>query len=376
MKFLILILFTVLSFNVLAEDLIVLKSGEVIKSNVIEIGQSEIKYKKSSNPNGPTYSISKVDVLSITYENGESDKFVDNKSNIDQSFNTQQSITDENNTELLKLYSANDYSFDKQIENKEAKAAVVFYRLGENSIISTSQIEVSFEPTILVSFKNEETRYPMMNIAKKRLGAGSGRDVELKVSIQNKTDQPLYLDLLQCSKSGDIGETRVYYDGTQTIEGGSSTVGMGTSILGIGIGAATTTSSNVVKESQRIMMIPPHGKVNLPLYPVYENDNKKIRYRYDSFSSIDKPTISLSGLKSYEKKCFEEFDSPIKIRYMLSYSDTNDFSAPHVVNIVFYANQIIGIPKLSMGVNGRYFDNLYNIKGLDDKTIVGTVKLK
>lgn len=53
-----------------SQDNIVLKTGEEISAKVLEIGTSEIKYKKSSNPEGPTYSIAKSDVFMIKYENG------------------------------------------------------------------------------------------------------------------------------------------------------------------------------------------------------------------------------------------------------------------------------------------------------------------
>lgn len=53
-----------------SQDNIVLKTGEEISAKVLEIGTSEIKYKKTSNPEGPTYSISKSEVFMIKYENG------------------------------------------------------------------------------------------------------------------------------------------------------------------------------------------------------------------------------------------------------------------------------------------------------------------
>ena len=59
----------------LAQDVIVKHDGSTILSKVIEIGTTEVKYKKFSNQNGPTYSILKSDILSINYENGEKDDF-------------------------------------------------------------------------------------------------------------------------------------------------------------------------------------------------------------------------------------------------------------------------------------------------------------
>ena len=51
------------------------KDGSIIRSKVVEIGTSEVKYKKFSNQNGPTYSISKSEVQAINYENGEKELF-------------------------------------------------------------------------------------------------------------------------------------------------------------------------------------------------------------------------------------------------------------------------------------------------------------
>ena len=58
-----------------AQDLITLKNGIDIKSKVVEINLSEIKYKKFDNLNGPLFTILKEDVLLIRYENGTKDIF-------------------------------------------------------------------------------------------------------------------------------------------------------------------------------------------------------------------------------------------------------------------------------------------------------------
>lgn len=59
------------SFIAHAQDVIVKKDGNTITSKVTEITSSEIKYKKFSNQNGPTYTINKNEVNYINYENGE-----------------------------------------------------------------------------------------------------------------------------------------------------------------------------------------------------------------------------------------------------------------------------------------------------------------
>lgn len=58
-----------------AQDVIVKKDGSTIMSKVTEIGNTEIKYKKFSNQNGPTYSLSISEIMAINYENGEKETF-------------------------------------------------------------------------------------------------------------------------------------------------------------------------------------------------------------------------------------------------------------------------------------------------------------
>ena len=63
-------LFMVLSaMEIHAQDIITLKA------KVLEVGISEIRYHKFSNPDGPVYSLLKSDVLLVRYENGENEVF-------------------------------------------------------------------------------------------------------------------------------------------------------------------------------------------------------------------------------------------------------------------------------------------------------------
>jgi hypothetical protein len=65
-----------LSNNVsFSQDLINKTDGVEIKVKVIEIDDTNIKYKKFDNQSGPVYSISKKEVDRIKYENGSIDNF-------------------------------------------------------------------------------------------------------------------------------------------------------------------------------------------------------------------------------------------------------------------------------------------------------------
>jgi hypothetical protein len=71
-----------------AQDLITKKSGEDIKAKILEIGQSEIKYKKFDNLSGPIYTISISDILIVRYENGTNEVFEQAKKTDDESYST------------------------------------------------------------------------------------------------------------------------------------------------------------------------------------------------------------------------------------------------------------------------------------------------
>jgi len=76
MKYILLfILFICSSNNIKAQDTLSMRSGVNILVKVIEIGTTEVKYKKLDNLNGPMFSILKSDLLMIKYENGTTDDF-------------------------------------------------------------------------------------------------------------------------------------------------------------------------------------------------------------------------------------------------------------------------------------------------------------
>ncbi|CCH03514.1 hypothetical protein FAES_pFAES01020 (plasmid) [Fibrella aestuarina BUZ 2] len=61
-----------------AQDNIVLRNGEEIPAKVLEVNQTDLKYRKSANPDGPVYSAPLRDVLLIKYANGSKDSFGSN----------------------------------------------------------------------------------------------------------------------------------------------------------------------------------------------------------------------------------------------------------------------------------------------------------
>ena len=73
----ILLLFTcaAISLSAFSQDILVRKNGDAENVKVLEVSPAEVKYKKSSNLNGPIFTEKRTDIYSIKYENGEVQSF-------------------------------------------------------------------------------------------------------------------------------------------------------------------------------------------------------------------------------------------------------------------------------------------------------------
>lgn len=72
-RFTLLVAMIATAFAVKAQDLIVLRNATEISAKVVAITPESITYKRWSNQDGPTYTISKSEVFYIKYQNGEKD---------------------------------------------------------------------------------------------------------------------------------------------------------------------------------------------------------------------------------------------------------------------------------------------------------------
>lgn len=60
---------------IFAQDIIVTKQSEKIEAKITDVEQDQIKYKKFSYQDGPTYTIKKSDIATIIYQNGDVETF-------------------------------------------------------------------------------------------------------------------------------------------------------------------------------------------------------------------------------------------------------------------------------------------------------------
>ena len=61
--------------NGFSQDTLYTKEGNTINGKVTEVTPDQIKYKKASNPDGPSYVINRSEVVLIHYKNGSKDVF-------------------------------------------------------------------------------------------------------------------------------------------------------------------------------------------------------------------------------------------------------------------------------------------------------------
>jgi hypothetical protein len=73
-----LIIFIYTIFKVNAQDVILKKDGDDLKSKILEVSTEYVKYKKLENLTGPDYVIAASDIFMIKYENGSKDVFEKN----------------------------------------------------------------------------------------------------------------------------------------------------------------------------------------------------------------------------------------------------------------------------------------------------------
>lgn len=107
MKKIMTISFLILTSYLYAQDTIRTISGDEIIAKVLEVNNKEIKYKKTSNINGPTYLLKKNEIISITYTNGETEVLLNSKTEEKTSIELFKKLTKRNNKIYIDSENAN-----------------------------------------------------------------------------------------------------------------------------------------------------------------------------------------------------------------------------------------------------------------------------
>ena len=374
----ILFLLPLITADVHAQDIIVKKDGNTIVSKVLEVNASDVKYKKYSNLDGPTYTISKAELLSINYKNGDRDLFSDTAPTPEPASNQAPMADEQRISELVALYNR-EYPAGKKLgefKNKAAAECIFVMGASPTSVFANSEIELS-----LVKRQSDIPK-----------GEWGTNDVYY-ILLKNKTDRVIYIDRALCYRVTN-GMSRSMYEDTKQItvsKGTSSSIGLGTAIGPIGIGG-TTGSSTVASTSfnnAQYIEIPPRsmryfsedrwtylsGIGNNRKYkkvesgehflfaPKFSPDNSYFKY-----SSLVK--LKKGDVKKGEVKIFTEQESPFTQEYIITYSFDQAMKQKNSVNAKFYLHQIGGVG--TGWVSWQYIEGFFD--GSDEYSILGFLR--
>lgn len=340
-----------ISLSVFAEDIIVLRSGDIIKAVVKEVTQTEIKYKKSSNPKGPLYTINKSDVLSINYSNGTKDSFSEsndyepsNKNDGSPKFVDRPA--DSYNSELLSLYrKPHDYYGDKKPTNKTTDKGTAFFAFTKESVLSNDDLLISFLPIVQQHF------FPSGDFLKESLDRYG---IYYKINIQNKTEHNIYIDCASSYIMDNDGNYVSFFDTksyTETHGGNKSAYfnlgGLG-NVLGISgdagallnattLGSSSASSLSVSERQDRLLMIPPKGNVDMPQRKYLGKNSVFNRYEY-----FPRPYYRGVSMKKWQPQYFEEGELPSYLKFCFTYSSTPNFATYSTMKSELYCYEIIG----------------------------------
>jgi hypothetical protein len=168
MKYILLFILFTCSLNIIkAQDTLSMRYGENILVKVIEVGTTEVKYKKLDNLNGPTFSILKSDLLMIKYENGTKDDF----------------------SSFKKIEENNLYLIDDAVQGKnDAQRFYNGYKTAGGAVIAIGYFVPLLIPALAISIattskipKDENLNYPNIALMKNEKYANSYRHEALKI---------------------------------------------------------------------------------------------------------------------------------------------------------------------------------------------------
>lgn len=361
-------------YNIAFADHILLRNGKSLEVHNIEVSENYIFYN-DINKDAPIKKLNRGEVYAVKIGDNDIVQLQNNSThsiyNIPIKNDKTTAKISEDNERLKFQYTSSDYTSTKKEKKKAARSVILFYGLTDDSVISTEDIEVSFES----GWFRERTWYNLNSEKRNNVWAFS---TQVKIIITNKTDQPIYIDLTRSYRNGNLAGYRSFYDGTQTTSSTGSAYNIGFGIRPILLGSTEYNGNTLTKGQLPIITIPPKARINLPPYQVL-TPNNEVYDRFDSFSSMNGKEIasSFSDLNVYGKKIFEEDSSPVNVYYSFTYSKHQDFKETNTFDFKFFAKQAIGIPPLVQymsGVTGR--DPLKEIRDIDNKTIIGSINIE
>ena len=349
------------------------RNGDELQVKVVKISADEVEYKKWSNPDGPSYVVPKAEVFMIKYQNGDKDVFDSApaakpaETSAVPSAPVKAAPAADNAALIEEFNRLDDALFAAQRADKKGKEAKRWFgTLGvtKSSVLSSDEIQVSFfNENISLPY----TSYNYNGEVIKGLLDDKYQSFRGKfyIEILNKTSQAIYIDKANSFRIEPDGSYHVYYNSQQTTvnQGGGSGGGVNLGVVtgALGIGAVATTYAD-----QRVVAIPPHGKMVLskdePILVKEANMTSRDKFKMASFSE-DFLNAVMPTLQRGEYKTFGEQDSPATKRYMITYSTDPDFKSAKQLDFAVYVKNANGAKNFQY----RYVDLKYVLEKLSGK---------
>ncbi len=351
-KLLLLLAFVALHSS--AQDVIVKKDGSTILSKVIEINTADIKYKKFSNQNGPTYTVNRSEVMFINYENGEKDDFTNDSSTSNgsepgdsrQLLNT---AVGENNAELIAMYNNYDNHYTQKKQSKEAHFQILINHVGKESVLNNTDLEMNFIPSgekWYGLYYNYWIKIMLTNLTDKTIYIDKGNSFCVyRTNQTSHTDKTFIMDpKFSLYKYIPDGMCHTYYDNTVTASthGSSTSVGLnlggvarasgvggptGALASGITVGKSDMNSTTTVTYKERIISIPPHANCIIV---------------EESFGGPQTHDITVG-----EETVYTEENTPLKKDIIFTYSKDPKFESYGTIKATLFLAKRIGAQKIT-----------------------------
>lgn len=305
-----------------AQDVIVKKDGSTIISKVLEIDDTNVKYKKYSNLKGPLYVIKKVEILSINYQNGEIEKFDDNVLP-DYQRNNNKNPSSEVNQRVIQLINEPPSNYHYYKDNKKAEIVCAFMGVTSESLVSDDEVEIRFEDIVIPGKMGRREQY-------------------FNIVLYNKTNKILYVDRASCFYIDSYKNGCSFYSANETATSSGKNIGAGlglgaiadvfniggiagTLMNGVSLNGGMSKMSTTTYKEQQIVTIPPQGQVTvaegcrIPLF------------------HVDHHSVKMGELISYNYET-----SPVRWTYFITYSDRKDFTNYSNLCAIAYCKYVLG----------------------------------
>lgn len=367
----------------LAQDKIITKEGDVITAFGTDVGGSSIFYREQADENAPTLKIAKEKVLMVKYENGKKVMMSGEETSAapttpatspaapQEEEAEDVSIPAEEN-EALKVKYTPRITYIKEPKDKKADGAVCELAVTKKSVLADRNLEISYE--IGYYFPGDKVHpdpywtTPIVNW---------GQAITLvscqsyKLSVTNKTDKTIYLDL------------------------SNSYILRGKKSQSFYIPTAKGSTEASVVYSQRIVSVAPMSTIDLSPVRIFTTETanaynfggqelkftniKKVALYYSStfYTPLLKavtllpdyavifPSEGQQLLHRGEMRTFDEATSPVTFGALLAYSFSETSEKKHTLKSQLYVEKMIGLSSkypfglkntgLSDSVTGAYF---------------------